>query len=135
MPGKNSAVWRSTPARNGREYRSTACSDSIRTGCTFCFDALSSREPVPTSLENALRLVEPVECMQRAHRQFGIGGVDQHRELDLGGGDGADVDIALGQRLESLRRHPGMAAHAAADHRNLGDVGGAVEPRIADFAL
>src|SRR5882757_3909534 len=82
-----------------------------------------------------LGFVEPVERMQRAHREFGIGGVDQHRELDFGGGNGADVDIALEQRLERLGCYAGMAAHAAADHRNLGHVGGAVEPRIADLAL
>ncbi|WP_296513559.1 hypothetical protein, partial [Rhodopseudomonas sp.] len=28
-----------------------------------------------------LGLVQPVQCMQRPHRQFGIGGVDQHRKL------------------------------------------------------
>ncbi len=39
------------------------------------------------------------------------------------------------QRLERLRRDAGVAAHADADHRNLGDVGGAVEPLVADRAL
>ena len=42
--------------------------------------------------------------MQRADREFRIGGVDQHRKLDLGGGNGADVDIARGQRRERLDR-------------------------------
>jgi len=28
-------------------------------------------------------LIQPVQRMQRAHRQFGMGGVDRHRELDL----------------------------------------------------
>src|SRR4030088_364222 len=80
-------------------------------------------------------LIEPVERVQGAYREFGVGGVDQHRKLDLGGGDGADVDIARGQRRERLCRDAGMAAHAAADHGNLRHIGGAVEPRIADLAL
>ena len=85
--------------------------------------------------KNRLNLVQPVERVQRAHREFGVGGIDQHRKLDLGGGDGADVDVARGEGGERLRRDAGMAAHAAADHRDLGDVGGAVEPRIADPGL
>ena len=36
---------------------------------------------------------------------------------------------------ERLGGDAGMAAHADADHRNLGDVGGAVEPGIADRLL
>ena len=33
--------------------------------------------------------------MQRAHGKFGIGRVDQHGDLDLGGRDGADVDALV----------------------------------------
>src|SRR6202034_1787208 len=58
-----------------------------------------------------------------------------HRELDLGGGDGADVDVAGGECGERPGGDAGMAAHAAADHRDFGDVGGAVEARIADPGL
>ena len=36
---------------------------------------------------------------------------------------------------EGLNRDAGMAAHAAANHRDLGDVGGAVEPGVADLVL
>src|SRR6266511_2807223 len=43
--------------------------------------------------------------MQRAHRKLGVGRLDQQRELDLGGGDGADVDAALGERAECLGGH------------------------------
>src|SRR6266436_9556354 len=82
-----------------------------------------------------LNLIESIEGMQRTHRKLGIGGVDQHRELDLGGGDGADVDFARGERRKGRGGDAGMAAHAAADHRDLGNVGGAVEPRVAYFAL
>ena len=42
---------------------------------------------------------------------------------------------AFGQRPEGLRGDAGMAAHADADHRNLGDVGRAVEPLVADRRL
>ena len=45
--------------------------------------------------------------------QLGVVGVDQERELDLRGGDSADVDAVLGQRLEGLGSgDPGVAAHA-----------------------
>ena len=70
--------------------------------------------------------------MQRAHRQLGIGRVDQHADLDLGGGDGLDVDALLGQRLEHLCGDAGMAAHADADDRDLGHVG--VELMTLDVA-
>src|ERR1700722_12844889 len=49
-----------------------------------------------------LNLIQPIERVQRPHRQFRVGGVDQHRKLDFGGGDGADVDIARGQRIKRL---------------------------------
>ena len=42
---------------------------------------------------------------------------------------------AVGQRLERLGGDAGMAAHADADHRDLGDVGRAVEPVEADRVL
>src|SRR6185437_14364803 len=70
--------------------------------------------------EGILRLVQPVQRMQRAHRQFGIGGIDQHRELDLGGRDGADIDAAFRQRLKRHGGDAGVAAHADADDRDLG---------------
>src|SRR5208282_6761679 len=80
-------------------------------------------------------LVEAVERMQRAHREFGKRRVDQQRKLDLRGGDGADIDGALGERAERLRGDAGVAAHADADDGNLGDVGGAVEPGVTDGLL
>src|SRR5438132_1172723 len=73
--------------------------------------------------------------MQRADCKFGIGGIDQQRELDLRGGDGADVDPALGERLERLRGHTCVAAHPDADHRDLCDVVRAVEAFEADRFL
>jgi len=39
-------------------------------------------------------------------RQARVGRVDQHRDLDLGGGDGADVDRARGQGLKTARATP-----------------------------
>src|SRR5262249_59432638 len=63
---------------------------------------------------------------------LGVLGVDQQRKLDLRGGDGADVDLAVGQRLEGGGGDPGVAAHADAYHRHLGDVGRAVEVVVAD---
>src|ERR1700689_2895301 len=79
--------------------------------------------------------IEAVERMQRAHGELGKGGVNQKRKLDLRGSNGADIDGALGQGAEGFRRHAGMAAHADADNRNLGDIGGAVEALEADRFL
>src|SRR5215831_1698884 len=59
----------------------------------------------------ALSLVQAVERMQRAHREVGLRGVDQHRKLDLGCGDGEDVDLLPRQRLEGARRDAGVAPH------------------------
>src|SRR6478609_8664743 len=59
--------------------------------------------------------VQPVEGMERTHRKFRIDGVDQHRELDLGRCDRANVDALFGERLEGAGRYAGMAAHADAD--------------------
>src|SRR5215467_834603 len=70
--------------------------------------------------------------MQGPDGQLGEGGVDQQRELDLGRGDGADVDPAVGERAERLGGDAGVAAHADADDRYLGDIGRAVDPLIAD---
>src|SRR3954447_411097 len=80
-------------------------------------------------------LVQVVEAMQRANREFRIFGVDQQRELYFGGRDGADVDPALGQRLEGPGGDPGMAAHANADDRDFGDIAGPVDAIVADFPL
>src|SRR5215471_4191958 len=73
--------------------------------------------------------------MQRADRKFGIGRVDQQRELDFRRGDGTDVDPAFGQRPESLRGDARVTAHADADHGNLRDVVRTVEAFEADRLL
>src|SRR5262249_51174148 len=52
-----------------------------------------------------------VQAVQRAHRQLGINGIDQYTDFDLGGGDGQNIDAALGQGLEHLRGDPGVTAH------------------------
>ena len=93
-----------TPARGNNVSVSANAAPAKRMICKnasgmLSDDALSSRE-------NALGLIEPVERVQRANRKFGIGGVDQHRELDLGGGDGPDIDIALGQALNAWAATP-----------------------------
>ena len=54
--------------------------------------------------------VEPVEGVQRAHGELGVGLVDQHGELDLRSGDRADVDALFGERLEGARGDAGMAS-------------------------
>src|SRR3954447_5104163 len=58
------------------------------------------------------RRIEAIDAVQRPHCELGIGGIDQDRDLDLGGGDRLDVDPLLGQRLEHLGGNAGMAAHA-----------------------
>src|SRR5581483_5619850 len=73
--------------------------------------------------------------VQGAHGEVGLGGLDQHGEFDLRGGDGEDVDLVFGQRLEGPGGDAGVAAHADADDRHLGDVGRPVEPLEADLAL
>src|SRR3954463_9923552 len=55
-----------------------------------------------------LRFVQSVQRVQGAHGQFGVGGVDQHRKLDFGGGDGADVDLLLRKRRKRLGCDAGM---------------------------
>src|SRR5215475_14698082 len=83
----------------------------------------------------ALRLVQTVERVQGAHRQVGLISLDQHREFDLGCGDGENIDFLLRKSLEGLCRDAGMAAHADADNRDLGDVGRSVKPFEADCTL
>ena len=49
-----------------------------------------------------------VQGMQGAHRQLGIGRVDQDADFDLRGGDGENIDAFFGKCLEHLRRDAGM---------------------------
>src|SRR5581483_10190953 len=42
--------------------------------------------------------VQLVQAVQGAHRQLGVGRIYEHADLDLGRGDGEDVDAPLGQR-------------------------------------
>src|SRR5580658_1062259 len=79
------------------------------------------------------RRVEPIERVERAHRKLGIDLVDQHRELDLGSGDGANVDALLGQGPEGARGDAGMRAHADADGRDLHHVLRPVQLGVADL--
>ena len=44
-------------------------------------------------------------------------------DLDVAGGDHADVDIGVGQRLKQLGGHAGVRPHAAAHDRHLRQVG------------
>src|SRR5215212_3455131 len=85
--------------------------------------------------ESPLGVVEPIKRVQRPHRQLGIGRIDQYREFDFRGGDGADVDIARGEGGKRLGSDARMAAHAAADHGDFRYICGAIEPGVADFAL
>src|SRR4051794_38250303 len=65
--------------------------------------------------------------MQGAYGKFGVGSLDQDGDLDLGGGDGADVDTARRKGLEAGGGNARVAAHADADHRDLGDVHGGLD--------
>src|SRR5690606_10679787 len=56
-----------------------------------------------------LLIIETIDGMQSANRKFGIGSVDQDRNLDLRRGDGADVDALFRKRLEGGRGDAGMA--------------------------
>src|SRR5262249_36282389 len=80
-------------------------------------------------------LVEPVERMERAHGKLGISSIDEHREFDLGGGDGANVDVARGESLERLRRDAGVTAHPYPDHRTFCHILSAVEAGETDGGL
>src|SRR5664279_3372578 len=70
--------------------------------------------------------------MQSPYRKLGVGGVDQYRYLDFRRRDGPDVDALGGQGLEAVGGDPGVAAHADADDRDLGDVGRALDRLVAD---
>ena len=56
------------------------------------------REPAPEAPVSAFG--EAVGGVEGAHGEFGVGGLDQHADLDLRGGDDLDVDAALGQGAE-----------------------------------
>src|SRR5690606_22625693 len=60
--------------------------------------------------------------VQSTHGQLQVLLLDDHRDLDLGGGDHLDVDGFLGQGLEHAAGDTGMGTHADADDGNLGDV-------------
>src|SRR5256885_1208717 len=59
----------------------------------------------------------------------------QHRDFDLRGRDGEDVDPAFGQRLEHLGHDSGVGAHADADRADLHHVGVGDDGVEADRAL
>src|SRR6266545_6001137 len=66
--------------------------------------------------------VQLIGCVQGADRELGVFGRHQDADLDLGGRDHLDVYPLGGKGLAHLERHAGVAAHADADHRDLGDV-------------
>src|SRR6185295_10885121 len=80
-------------------------------------------------------LAQVVEAVQRPHRQLSINRIDQDADLNLRRGYGEDIDAALGQGLEHLGGDTGVAAHADADHGDLGHVGGTFHLKIADLLL
>ena len=53
------------------------------------------------------------------HRLGGIGPINENGNLDLAGGDHADVDPLARQRQEHLSSHPLFPRHADADDRHL----------------
>src|SRR5665647_1209781 len=85
--------------------------------------------------DRRLGLIQPVQRVQRAYRHIRLISVDQDGEFNFGRGDGENIDLLLGQRLERLGGDAGMAAHADADDRDLGDVGRAIHPLKADRGL
>src|SRR3546814_10596419 len=76
--------------------------------------------------------IEALGVVQYAYRKLGIILLEQHAYLDLRRGDRLDVDAAFAQRLEHRRGDTGVAAHADADHRDLGDAGVVLEIDEAD---
>ncbi|SPA14560.1 conserved hypothetical protein [Cupriavidus taiwanensis] len=73
--------------------------------------------------------------MQRAHGQFHVLLVDQHRDLDFRGGDHLDVDALFRQRAEHLAGDADVRAHAHAHHRHLRHLGVARHAAGADVRL
>src|SRR5262245_52431578 len=74
-----------------------------------------------------------VQGVERSHRKLGVGSVDQDANLYLRRGYGENVDPFLAQGLEHLCRDAGVAAHADADHGNLGNVAGALDVEGPDL--
>jgi hypothetical protein len=68
-------------------------------------------------------LVQFERLVQAAHGQFHVFFVDDHRGLDLRGGNHLDVDAFFAQGAEHLAGHAHMAAHADADNAHLADLG------------
>ena len=60
--------------------------------------------------------------VDRGDRLVGVSLVDDNGDLDLGGGDHADVDLSVIQCLKHLGGYAGVALHTSADDRYLGDV-------------
>src|ERR1051326_4005976 len=66
--------------------------------------------------------IETIGGMQRANRELGEIGGDQHADLDLAGGNHLNVDRLVRQRAEHGVGDAGVAAHADAHHAYLGDI-------------
>ena len=60
--------------------------------------------------------------MDSLDRLVGVLLVDENGDLDLAGADHLDVDLSVVERLEHLGGNTGVALHARADDRDLGDL-------------
>src|ERR1700722_19587792 len=67
--------------------------------------------------------IEAVGGMQRAYGQLGVFGADEDGDFYLAGGNHLDVDALAGERRKHRAGDAGVAAHAGADHADLGDIG------------
>src|SRR5690606_13082660 len=76
--------------------------------------------PPETYGVDRLLLIEPVDGMQSPDGKFSVRAVDQNGNLDFRRRDRTNIDALLGERPECRRGNAGMAAHADADHRDLG---------------
>src|SRR4029078_8091546 len=81
---------------------------------------------------SVLTAVQAEQGMQSPHRKLGIGSIDQYADFDLRGRNRLDIDAFFGKGAEHLGGNAGVAAHADADGRDLGDVRGAAQIGITD---
>src|SRR4051812_31669704 len=112
----------------GSSRRTTMKSPIIPPG----YDGLQKHHKVRSSARNSIA-VEAVCRMQRAHRELGIGRIDQYTYFYLGRRDRMDVDPLFGKGLEHLRCNTGVTAHADADYRYLDHVCRAFDLEMADI--
>src|SRR5690242_20576431 len=108
---RRSSWWQaaSGPSITKRRARSWRGSDPVRRA--FCFDAFSSRGPVPTSLANALKQIAAAEIVHRQENAFEVIPPDHWRNLDGGLVDRRCDMPQDGQPIVVRQRTAVIAAH------------------------